>query len=429
MTADTPYHWLARVVADDPDRSCLVDDATEFTYAEVLERVSVRANALREDIGAWEIVPIRVSIDIDSVIEILAIQHAGGVPLPYGGHRPSLSVSVAPDVAVCLETSGSSGRRKIVPLTFVNVASSVRSSRSRLGNDADDCWLISLPLDHVGGLSIIWRTLEAGGSAAVCPFDPSGGIIERLRPTVASMVPTMVHRLVEGNPGSLASIGSVLVGGAALALPLWERCMDEDVRLVPTYGLTEAGSQVATAASGQVKMFAGWAGSPLRDMDVVIVGLDHEPVQPGQTGLIAIEGPAVFDGYLGEEFRHRRFITNDIGRLDADNNLYVEGRIDDVIISGGENVSLGWVAGILLGLDRVDDVCVVGVEDPQWGTIGCAMVVTENSLASFDKMIESALQPHERPKRWLVRDVIPKLANGKHDLAAVRDAFEEEPWT
>lgn len=107
----------------------------------------------------------------------------------------------------------------------------------------------------------------------------------------------------------------------------------------------------------------------------------------------------------------------------------MEGRIDDVIISGGENVSLGWVAGILRGLDGVDDVCVVGVEDPEWGTIGCAMVVSEIGLESFGTIVEGVLQPHERPKRWLKREVIPKLANGKHDLAAVRGAFEEEPWT
>jgi O-succinylbenzoic acid--CoA ligase len=428
MTADTPYHWLARVAANDPERLCLADDTIELTYGEVLDRVQVRAKALREDIAAWEIVPTQVAIDIDSVIDILAIQHAGGVPLPYVGRRPSLRVSSAPDVAVCLETSGSSGKRKIVPLTFLNVAASVRSSRSRLGNGADDCWLVSLPLDHVGGLSIIWRTLEAGGSAAVSAFDPSGAIIERLHPTLASMVPTMVHRLVENNPRALASIGAVLIGGAALALPLWERCMDEGVCLVPSYGLTVAGSQVTTAAPGDVRRLAGWAGTPIRDMDVVIVGLDHEPVRPGQKGMIAIEGPAVFDGYLGEEFRRGRFITNDIGHLDAKNYLYVEGRIDDVIISGGENVSLGWVAGILRGFDGVDDVCVVGVEDPEWGTIGCAMVVSENGLETFRTMVEKALQPHERPKRWLECEVIPKLANGKHDLVAVREAFEEEPW-
>jgi len=163
-------------------------------------------------------------------------------------------------------------------------------------------------------------------------------------------------------------------------------------------------------------------------MDVLIVGPDHEPVHVGQSGLISIEGRAMFGGYLGGEFRHGRFITNDIGRFDREGDLHVEGRIDDVIVSGGENVSLGWVAGVLLAFGGIDDACVVGVEDAEWGTIGCVMVVSDVELELLATMVEDALKPHERPKRWLVRGEIPKLANGKHDLATVREAFEEEPW-
>jgi O-succinylbenzoic acid--CoA ligase len=275
----------------------------------------------------------------------------------------------------------------------------------------------------------VWRILEAGAAAFISSFDASGATIERFSPTIASMVPTMVQRLMDGNPRALASIGAVLVGGASLGVPLWNRCLSEGVRLVPTYGLTEAGSQVATATPGEMDVSPGWVGTPLGGMDVVIVGLDHEPVQRGQTGLISIEGPAVFDGYLGEGFRKGRFITSDIGRIDTRRNLYIEGRIDDVIISGGENVSLGWVAGIISGFDGVDDVCVVAMEDGEWGTVGAAMVVSDHRLTSFDTMVEGALKAHERPKRWLTCDAIPTLANGKHDLVAVREAFEEASWT
>lgn len=429
MTADTPYHWLSRIAEGDPHRPCLVDDAGVLTYGAVRERVDARAREIRASIDAWEVRTVEVSIDVASVIEILAIQHGGGVPFPYIGRTPALPMDRAPDVAVCVETSGSSGTRKIVPLTYANVQASVLSSRSRLANTVDDLWLLCLPLNHVGALSIVWRTLEAGATALVSPFDASGATIERFSPTIASMVPTMVRRLMDDNPRSIASIGSVLVGGAALGIPLWHRCLGEGVRLVPTYGLTEAGSQVATAIPGEMDISPGWVGIPLSGMDVVIVGLDHEPVQPGQTGLISVEGPAVFDGYLGEGFRKGRFITSDIGRIDSRRNLFIEGRIDDVIISGGENVSLGWVAGIINGFDGVDDVCVVGLEDAEWGTVGAAMVVSDRRLTSFDKMVEGALKAHERPKRWLTRDAIPTLANGKHDLAAVREAFEEESWT
>jgi len=429
MTADTPYQWLSRVATSDPERSCLVDDANVLAYGDVLARVDARAHAIRAGIEPWEIVPVEVAIDVDSVIEILATQEAGGVPFPNTRRAPSLPVTTADDVAVCVETSGSSGSPKIVPLTFTNIAASLRSSRKRLGTGPDDRWLVCLPLSHVGGLSIIWRTLEAGGTAIVAPFDPSGAVIERLEPTIASMVPTMVHRLVDNNSAAIASIGLVLVGGAALDPFLWERCLQVGVHLVPTYGLTEAGSQVATAAPGDPDMSSGWVGTPLDDMEVLIVGLDHEPVGPGQTGLISVEGPAVFDGYLGEEYRGRRFITSDLGRLDDERNLFIEGRIDDVIVSGGENVSLGRVAEIINGLDGIDDVCAVGFADAEWGTVGGAMVVSDRDLESVIAMARSELKAHERPKRWLRRGIIPKLANGKHDLAAVRAAFEEEQWT
>jgi O-succinylbenzoic acid--CoA ligase len=338
-------------------------------------------------------------------------------------------VGDAPGVAVCIETSGSSGERKIVPLTYGNVRASVHASRNRLGNDSRDRWLVCLPLNHVGGLTIVWRTFEAGGTALVVPFDASGATIERLGPTIASMVPTMVQRLLDNNPDALASIALVLVGGAALGRSVRDRCIRAGIHLVPTYGLTEAGSQVATAVQDESGVSIGRVGKPLDGMEVAIVGPDHEPVETDRSGLISIDGPAVFNGYLGEESRRGWFTTSDIGRLDAEGNLHVEGRADDVIVSGGENVSLGRVARTIGGIDGIDDVCVVGVDGGEWGTVGGAMVVSRRALELFDTMVDEALEAHERPKRWLVRDTIPRLANGKHDIAAVREAFEEETWT
>jgi O-succinylbenzoic acid--CoA ligase len=429
MTADTPYDWLSRVAADHPECPCLADGVEELTYGEVLERVDARATEMRNLIHEWEIVPVPVRIDVDSVIEILAVQRAAGVPLPHVGRAPVLPVGDAPGVAVCIETSGSSGERKIVPLTYGNVRASVHASRNRLGNDSRDRWLVCLPLNHVGGLTIVWRTFEAGGTALVAPFDASGATIERLGPTIASMVPTMVQRLLDNSPDALASIALVLVGGAALGRSVRDRCIRAGIHLVPTYGLTEAGSQVATAVQDESGVSIGRVGKPLDGMEVAIVGPDHEPVETDRSGLISIDGPAVFNGYLGEESRRGWFTTSDIGRLDAEGNLHVEGRADDVIVSGGENVSLGRVARAIGGIDGIDDVCVVGVDGGEWGTVGGAMVVSRRALELFDTMVDEALEAHERPKRWLVRDTIPRLANGKHDISAVREAFEEEAWT
>jgi O-succinylbenzoic acid--CoA ligase len=426
MTPDTPYRWLSRVARVDPDRVCLVDDAQTMSYRDVLGRVDARAAEMRSRLTEWQIIPVEVSLDVESVIEILATGHAGGVPFPCTELSTELPTSTAPGVAVCVRTSGSSGPPKVVPLSYTNISASVAASRSRLNNGQEDLWLICLPLDHVGGLSIVWRTLEAGGSALIAPFDTAGEAVDRHRPTIASMVPTMVGRLVDTNPAALASIGIVLVGGASLGDELWQRCLDAGVQLVATYGSTEAGSQIATARPTDVPVRAA---APLNGFDVVIVGRDGEPASEGETGIISVDGPAVFDGYLGELPRLGPFHTSDLGRFDAEGRLHVEGRVDDVIVSGGENVSLGRVAAAINRLDEVRDVCVVAMADEDWGEIGCAMVVTEAGLDAVSAKVRHDLKPHERPKRWLRRDSIPEMANGKHDLAAVRQAFEEDSWT
>jgi O-succinylbenzoic acid--CoA ligase len=428
MTPDTPYQWLSRVAVDDPGRTCLIGTATELTYSNVLERVDARAQVVSTVTAPWEIVPVAAAIDVESIIEILAIVHAGRVPLPYTGQPPQIPVVDAPGIAVCLETSGTSGTPRIVPLTFSNIAASVSASRARLGNGPDDLWLACLPLSHVGGLSVILRSLEAGGSVMVAPFDPTGGVIEQFNPSIGSMVPTMVHRLADNNIDALASIGLVLVGGAALGRSLTERCTDAGVRLVPTYGLTEAGSQVATVTPGSSALQARCVGTPLEGMLVSIVGNDGEPAPTGDGGLIAVDGPSVFYGYLGGNERHGRFVTNDRGWLGADGMLHVEGRSDDVIVSGGENVSLGYVAEIIGNLDGIDDVCIVAIDDDEWGAIVGAMVVSSLPLDSFDTMVRRGLKPHERPKRWLKRSVIPTLANAKHDRVAVKSEIEEDSW-
>ena len=85
MTVDTPYHWLVRVAEDDPERPCLFDDVDSLTYREMHKRVDERAESIATRLDAWEIVPLEVSLDIDSIVEILAIQRAGGVPLPHTG--------------------------------------------------------------------------------------------------------------------------------------------------------------------------------------------------------------------------------------------------------------------------------------------------------------------------------------------------------
>ncbi len=428
MAAETPHDWLVDVAHGDPDRVCLVGPDGSLTYNDVLERVRERASELSNRIGSDQIIPVRVAIDTESIVELLATQFAGGVPLAFVGESPEVPLTHARGAAICVATSGSGGTPKIVPLTYENLESSVRASKERIGNGRRDRWLLCLPLSHVGGLSIVWRSLEAGGVIAVAPFDSTGEAIEVLQPTIASMVPTMVHRLLKNNPSAIASIGTVLVGGAALAQGIWSRASASGVRLLPTYGMTEAGSQIATLSSEDERQEAGLVGRALTGFTVTIIDALGAAVPTGSTGRIAVDGPAVFTGYLGHRPAPKPFITGDLGRITADGDLYIEGRYDDIVVTGGENVSTGHVTEVISRIEGVRDVCVVSLEDPEWGSIVVAMVVADRLIDSHDTMVESSLDRPARPKRWIMADGIPKLDNGKHDLTAVRAAFEEGSW-
>ncbi|MGI9641377.1 MAG: class I adenylate-forming enzyme family protein, partial [Acidimicrobiia bacterium] len=317
----------------------------------------------------------------------------------------------ADGAVVCLATSGTAGAARLVPLTMANLTASAEASRARLGTGADDRWLACLPLTHIGGLSVLLRSFEAGGAAVVGPFgDSTPTLIERMRPSVASFVPTMVHRLVEADPDAIASIDLVLVGGASLSTSLFERARTVGVNLVPTYGMTETSSQVATPSPGQ----------PLDGFTVSIAS-----PQTGGPGRIIVDGPAVFSGYLGEDARTGPFITNDIGVMAPDGSLTVLGRADDVVITGGENVSLSSVQDVLTGIAGIHDVVVVGVGDDEWGTAVCALVVAP-SLERAQQGAEEVLASHEVPKRWATTDRIPLLPNGKVDSEAVRSHFEAQ---
>jgi len=251
MVSDTPHGWLERYAVSAPDAPALFLDSGVLTYGELQKQVVSRAKALRRIVVERAIEPVAVRPDIVSIVEILAIMRVGAVPLPYSDTLPTPPAHKLDGAAICVSTSGSTGARRLVPLSYPNISAAVEASRERLDTGPSDRWLATLPLDHVGGLSVLWRSLEAGGSAIVAPFGRSlVGVIEASKPTIASLVPTMVHRLLNWSPDALASVGRVLVGGAGTSDGLASRARDLGVILVPTYGMTEASSQVATAITG-----------------------------------------------------------------------------------------------------------------------------------------------------------------------------------
>ena len=361
-----------------------------------------------------------------------------------------------------LFTSGTTGAAKPVPLTAGNVYASGVASAFRLGVDPDDRWLVSLALHHMGGLAPVYRSALYGTTLVLREgFDPGGAAddIDRYDVTGVSLVPTMLKRMLDRRGTLAESLRVVLLGGAPAPDELIERCRDYSIPVYPTYGMTEAASQVATATPQGTRGRIGTVGRPLFGTDVTVVDEDGTPVAPGETGEIVVDGPTITPGYLGSETTGSAFgpyglHTGDVGRFDEDGYLYVLNRLDDRILSGGQNVEPGEVAGVLTEHSAIEDVAVVGIDDDEWGERVAALVEVADDRESVGRtrsdeterqngddageaerrledetlvtFARERLAGFKIPKTVAYTDELPRTVSGTIDRDAVRDRLVEE---
>ncbi|WP_460837055.1 AMP-binding protein [Nocardioides marmoraquaticus] len=278
-------------------------------------------------------------------------------------------------------TSGSTGRPKRVVLSRRAMRASADATHARLGGPGT--WHLDLPPTYVAGLQVLWREVRAGTGAR----------------RYTSMVPTqLVRALRDGR--DLTSYDAVLVGGGPLAPAHRVEAERRGVRVVQTYGMSET-------CGGCV-----YDGVPLDGVEVRV-----------RDGEVQLRGAVVFDGYEGEPERTARvlddgwFRTDDLGTLEA-GRLRVTGRRDDVILSGGVNVPAAAVEQLLAADVAVDEVCVVGVPDDEWGERVVAVAVTRAGLDRLRGVVEPRTWA---PRQLVVVDALPRLANGKPDRVAVRE--------
>ncbi len=326
---------------------------------------------------------------------------------------------------VILQSSGSSGPPKSIVLSRRAVARSAEASAAQLGSRADDRWLACMPLAHVGGLSILTRCLAARGSLVLMPrFDQEelALLLERERVTLLSLVPTMLHRLLDlpkwKAPGSLRA---VLLGGAPARRSLVERARRQGVPVLTTYGLTEAASQVATQGPQDDRPLGETAAPPLPGCELRI-----------REGLVEIRSATLASGYFPEDSppllgRDGWLRTRDLGRLDSAGRLEIFGRADDVIISGGEKVNPLEVEAFLEGLPALDEALVFGVPDETWGQRVAALIVPRAdasfTLEELGPALREGLPPPMRPRLAALTGELPRKDNGKRDRSAAAELW------
>ncbi|WP_434530696.1 class I adenylate-forming enzyme family protein [Haloarcula sp. NS06] len=322
-------------------------------------------------------------------------------------------------------TSGTTSEPKGVQLTVGNLVASAVASSYRLGVLPDDRWLVCLPTYHMGGLAPFVRSALYGTVAVVQrSFDANATqqVFAKHEVTGVSLVPTMLSRLLDAGWEPPSSLRFVLLGGGPASETLIERCRERGVPVCPTYGMTETSSQIATARPETAFEHAGTVGQPLVSTDLTVVA-DGATCDPGERGEIVVDGPTVTPGYLngdGDAFSDHGFRTGDIGYQDADGRLCVEGRVDDQIVTGGENVDASTVADTIREHPAVKDAAVVGLSDEEWGQRVAALVVGDVSPAVVRDHCAERLAPYEVPKTVRAIDALPRTASGTVDRSAVR---------
>jgi O-succinylbenzoic acid--CoA ligase len=326
-----------------------------------------------------------------------------------------------------IETSGTTGAPKRVALSAKAVIASAEAANQALGGPGH--WLLVLPAHYIAGIQVATRAMLGGTTPEVLHPDPFSTVamaskvtqlLENLaeRPLYTSVVPAQLQRILDDAPVMPAldelmrSCSRILVGGQAIQPSLLDRAAERGWKVTRTYGSSET-------AGGCV-----WDQRPIGDVTVDVID-----------GRLALAGSVLATEYLDDPERTRAsfieregtrwYLSDDAGFVDGDGLVYVLGRVDDVIVSGGVKVSLAAVERVVQTQLGAGNAYVVGVADDQWGHVPVIVSTEPLDLASARSAVAEALGVEARPDRVVVVSQIPMLATGKPDRLALEKLTKE----
>ncbi|TRW79643.1 long-chain fatty acid--CoA ligase [Mycolicibacterium sp. 018/SC-01/001] len=353
--------------------------------------------------------------------------------------EPAVSFADADDVAVVLFTSGTTAAPKAVELTHHNLTSYITGTVEFASAGATDAALICVPPYHVAGVGAALSNLYAGRRMVYLPtFDADEWVrlVDAEKITTATVVPTMLDRLVdalERSRATLPSLQTLAYGGSRVALPLVRRAIEllPDVGFVNAYGLTETSSTIAVltpddhraafqATDPAAAARLGSVGRPVPGIELQIRDATGTVLGPGERGELFVRGDQVSGRYTGIGSvldADGWFPTRDIAMLDSEGFLFIGGRSDDTIIRGGENIAPAELEDVLVEHPGVREVAVVGVDDDHWGQIIVAVVVPSTSpppeAEHLRDHVRRTLRGSRTPDRVVFRANLPTNATGK----------------
>lgn len=369
--------------------------------------------------------PLKLIAANDSFGALLAITDALDgklavfiTPPEINGKMPEvhdLPNEVDDSVALIVESSGSTGRPKRIQISREALLASAKASALAIGAEtARSQWLLALPLTFIAGLNVLVRSVLAGTQPVMMntslPFTAEAFSRWASKMTgekrYTALVPTQLIRLIEAANQDefvleqLKRFDAILIGGQAVDENLFNRARYLGLNVVVTYGMTET-------CGGCV-----YNGLPLAGVEV-----------RADNGPIRIKGPMLANVETDPE---GFLVTSDLGLIDAGGSLKVLGRVDRVIISGGLKIALDQVEQLVATVVGVTDLAATAIDDAQWGQrVGIAYVGSPEVADTMAAQLSELLGPAGRPVRVVRVDKLPKLANGKTDLVAVREIFQE----
>ncbi len=325
--------------------------------------------------------------------------------------------------AVIIATSGSSGEPKPAVLTIGNLLSNAQGSKTVIPFESSDSWLLSLPLYHVSGVSIVMRVIEADATLVVATADNLMDDINRPAVTHVSLVATQLYRLLNqlGSVARLSSLKAILLGGSTIPISLLDESIKSSLPIYISYGLTEMASQVAT-------------GKVINPNQPCAKVLPYRLLSIAPDGEILVKGDTLFKGYvIGQRIEKKTdqegwFHTGDIGQIDVSGCLSVYGRKDNMFITAGENIHPEEIERILLTMPGIKQAIVVPTLDKEYGLVPVAYVETEGTInpeqiIAFCQQFLSTIKIPTQFNTWPVLNDVSIKPNRKFFLDLITKSY------
>jgi len=372
---------------------------------------------------------------------------AAAIAEPVSGEHPFVDPE---EIGVLLFTSGTTSEPKAAVLRHRHLVSYIISSVEFLGCEPTEAQLICVPPYHIAGIAAVLSSLYAGRRIMYLPAFEAGAWVRLAadeRITHAMVVPTMLGRIlqaVEDAGVELPALRHLSYGGGRMPLELVERTLRDmpQVDLVNAYGLTETSSTIAMLTPDDhreafasddpaIRARLGSVGRPLPSLEVEVRGADEAALSPGEKGEIWVRGEQVAGEYVGHSTLTEEgwFRTRDSGWFDSHGFLYVDGRLDDVIVRGAENISPGEIEEVLMAHPAVAEAAVIGIPDAEWGeAVGAVVVLHPGAAATESELqdwVRARLRSTKMPGVIEFRDELPYSPTGKLLRRVLRDELSE----